>query len=226
VQFELEVGGAPVQAERDVKYRYEGNIFSGEKRMDLTVVPRLAVTLTPDIAILPESQDAAASRRPAGHELRVTRDQRRQGPGRGHRLARGAGRLDRGAAERDRVVRARRRGAAGAVHRDAPARRETGLLRRESRRRVGRRPFHERVPGGGVSAHARRHLVTTAESTFKIINVAIAPRLNVGYVMGVGDQVPPAIEQLGARVTLIDADGLALWRPVAVRRHRDRRARL
>ncbi len=27
--------------------------------------------------------------------------------------------------------------------------------------------------------------------------------------MGVGDQVPPAIEQLGARVTLIDADGLA-----------------
>ena len=27
--------------------------------------------------------------------------------------------------------------------------------------------------------------------------------------MGVGDQVPPAIEQLGARVTLIDADDLA-----------------
>jgi hypothetical protein len=55
----------------------------------------------------------------------------------------------------------------------------------------------------------RRHLIHAAEATLKIIDVAIAPRLNVGYVMGVGDQVPPAIEQLGARVTLIDADGLA-----------------
>ena len=33
--------------------------------------------------------------------------------------------------------------------------------------------------------------------------------LNVGYVMGVGDQVPPAIEQVGAKVTMLDADTLA-----------------
>jgi hypothetical protein len=55
----------------------------------------------------------------------------------------------------------------------------------------------------------RRHLLHTAEATLKVIDVTIAPRLSIGYVMGVGDQVPPAIEQLGARVTLIDADGLA-----------------
>ena len=55
----------------------------------------------------------------------------------------------------------------------------------------------------------RRHLIHDAEATLKILDVAVAPRLNVGYVMGVGDQVPPAIEQLGARVTLIDADMLA-----------------
>src|SRR5204863_2305968 len=33
--------------------------------------------------------------------------------------------------------------------------------------------------------------------------------LTVGYVMGVGDQVPPAIGQLGARVELLTADDLA-----------------
>jgi hypothetical protein len=55
----------------------------------------------------------------------------------------------------------------------------------------------------------RRHLVHAAEATLKIIDVAIAPRLSIGYVMGVGDQVPAAIEQLGARVTLLDADALA-----------------
>jgi len=33
--------------------------------------------------------------------------------------------------------------------------------------------------------------------------------LSVGYVNGVGDQVPPAIEQLGAKLTFIDQDELA-----------------
>ena len=35
------------------------------------------------------------------------------------------------------------------------------------------------------------------------------PNLTVGYVMGVGDEVPPAIEQLGAKVEMIGADDLA-----------------
>jgi hypothetical protein len=55
----------------------------------------------------------------------------------------------------------------------------------------------------------RRHIVAAAEATVKVVNVTMPAGLNVGYVMGVGDQVPPAIEQLGARVTLLDADALA-----------------
>ena len=43
----------------------------------------------------------------------------------------------------------------------------------------------------------------------KVVDVKIAPNLNVGYVVGVGDQVPPAIEQLGAKLTFIDQDELA-----------------
>ena len=35
------------------------------------------------------------------------------------------------------------------------------------------------------------------------------PGLSVGYVMGVGDQVPPAIAQLGATVRLLDENDLA-----------------
>ena len=55
----------------------------------------------------------------------------------------------------------------------------------------------------------RRHLVYPAESTIKLLNVEVAPDLTVGYVEGVGDAVPSAVEQLGARVELIDADQLA-----------------
>ena len=42
-----------------------------------------------------------------------------------------------------------------------------------------------------------------------MIDARIAPGLRVGYVMGVGDQVPPAIEQLGAAVQLIGPDELS-----------------
>src|SRR3984893_6198755 len=48
-----------------------------------------------------------------------------------------------------------------------------------------------------------------AETTLKVIDVKTTPNLLVGYVMGVGDQVPSAIEQLGAKVEMIGADDLA-----------------
>ncbi len=42
-----------------------------------------------------------------------------------------------------------------------------------------------------------------------MIDVRTPANLTIGYVMGVGDQVPPAIEQLGAKVEMIGADDLA-----------------
>jgi hypothetical protein len=41
------------------------------------------------------------------------------------------------------------------------------------------------------------------------VDVNVAPNLNVGYVMGVGDEVPKALEQIGVKVTLLGADELA-----------------
>ncbi len=55
----------------------------------------------------------------------------------------------------------------------------------------------------------RRHKIVPAVARFKVIDVAIPPALTVGYIMGVGDQVPAALQQLGARVTLIDSDEMA-----------------
>src|SRR5262249_10576761 len=36
-----------------------------------------------------------------------------------------------------------------------------------------------------------------------------APNLSVGYIMGVGDQVPPAIQQLGVKLEMIGPEDLA-----------------
>ncbi len=51
-----------------------------------------------------------------------------------------------------------------------------------------------------------------AIATIKGINVNVAPDLYIGYVMGVGDEVPSALEQLGAKVQLLNTNDLASGR--------------
>ena len=70
----------------------------------------------------------------------------------------------------------------------------------------------------------RRHVPKPATARIKVIDVTVAPNTRVGYIMGVGDQVPQALSQLGARVDLITPEQLASARPVAVQRDRHRRA--
>ena len=208
VQFDLEIGGAAIAVERDVQHRYEGNIFSGEKRMELTVVPRLAVSLTPEIAILPASQGAAGVRA-AGRELRVTVINGNKGPADGEvSLEVPAGWTV--APPSAKVSLAREDEAEPVRFTVTPPRgTKPGSYSVKAVVTAGAERFANGYQVVEYPHTRRRHLVHAAETTLKIIDVAIAPRLNIGYVMGVGDQVPPAIEQLGARVTLIDADGLA-----------------
>jgi hypothetical protein len=55
----------------------------------------------------------------------------------------------------------------------------------------------------------RRHVLRAPEVAVKVMDVRVRPGVTIGYVMGVGDEVPPALEQLGARVTFLTADDLA-----------------
>lgn len=54
-----------------------------------------------------------------------------------------------------------------------------------------------------------RYLYRPATAEVNGIDVATAPNLNVGYVMGVGDTNPAGIAQLGYKVTLLDERALA-----------------
>jgi len=58
--------------------------------------------------------------------------------------------------------------------------------------------------------HTRRqHIFETAQTSLRIVDVKVAPTLTVGYIMGVGDQVPEAIRQLGITLEQISPDDLA-----------------
>ena len=54
-----------------------------------------------------------------------------------------------------------------------------------------------------------RYLYRPAIAKVRGVDVQVVPNLNVGYVMGVGDQVPIGLQQLGARVTLLTERDLA-----------------
>jgi hypothetical protein len=70
----------------------------------------------------------------------------------------------------------------------------------------------EYTEGYRVIAHRDlepRHLYRPATMDVRGIDVQVAPNLSVGYVMGVGDEVPQALEQLGVHVTMLGTNDLA-----------------
>lgn len=201
----LDVSGTAVTVEKPVEFRYE-NIVSGEKRMELEVVPALAVKLVPEIAIIPLAGGTAAT---ADREARVTVTNGGKGATKGDvRLELPAG--WRAQPESAPLVFAREDETQTVRFSIRPPAKTTpGTYRIRAVASMGGRAFDRGYQVVEYPHTQRRHLDVPAEATLKVIDVRAAPNLRVGYVMGVGDQVPAAIAQLGAKVTLIDSDELA-----------------
>ncbi len=230
--FAFSIAGADVTVERPVEYRYS-DLFAGEKRMELQVVPPLAVAMTPTIAVIP-----------TGVEVTSARADVVRAAGAGTRLA-GPKRPEMGREGRTRTIQVtvtnNQKGpvtASAALSlpagwRAAPASIPVKFEREDEQVTVtfavtpdagvrhGEYAVESTVtaPGGVTSSTGyevveyphihRRHVAQPARARVKVIDVKIAPGLRVGYIMGVGDEMPGAIEQLGAGVHLIEPDELA-----------------
>ena len=219
-------GGEEVVDGLPVQHRYEGDVFSGEKRTELLVVPALSVRMSPQVAIIPAASIRAArpasgkgttTARPASgpappsadREVRVTVVNDTVGPA-------------------DTTVRLEVPRGWSATPASQPITFERADESRTVRFDVKPSPtamngeFHIRAiaTSNGQTfdrgfevieyPHIRRyHIYDSAAATLKVIDVRTPANLRIGYVMGVGDQVPPAIEQLGATVEMISPDDLA-----------------
>jgi LmbE family N-acetylglucosaminyl deacetylase len=200
--FELDFASGRITITRSVTYRHGGDIFAGEKRMELQVVPRFAVEVTPKIAIIPLGA-------PAPREVRVTvrHGGRESGVG-SVRL-----RLPTGwrSTPEQVTVEFSREDVAQTVR--FTVRPDPGVAAGEYR--IGAlvtsdgKIFDKGYQVVEYPHIGRRHLVSESETMMRVIDVELAPGLRVGYVEGVGDEVPPAIEQLGADLHYITADQLA-----------------
>src|SRR6185503_15737506 len=191
-----------------IEHRYEGSIFSGEKRTELLVVPAISVRATPDIAIVPVGV-AAQAESAAAREVRVTVTGNAPGAADADVTLDLPG-LWRATPESARVHLARADEAATSRFMVYPP---TGVA-------PGAYSVAARVTSGGRTwtrgydiveyPHTKRqHIYMPAKTTIKALEVQVPPGLSVGYVMGVGDQVPQAIAQLGATVRLLDENDLA-----------------
>jgi LmbE family N-acetylglucosaminyl deacetylase len=215
VTFTLDFGGAEVRATIPAQYRYEGNIFSGEKRMTLHVVPHVTLRTSPAIAIRPHPAErrvptgtiprgggsADASRQIA---ITVTNnttgvletDVRLEAPD-GWTVTPASRHVSFTRADEADTVRF-------AV--TAPAAVATGRWEIRAVAQADGRRFDRGYQAVEYPHIERRHVFEPAVTALAVIDVSLPDSLSVGYVMGVGDQVPPALEQLGARVVpLVEA---------------------
>ena len=222
VAIDMSIGGADVSVERPIEYRYS-DLFAGEKRMELQVIPPLDVRVSPGITVVPFSGPprrvgGVPVARPVVHartvEVTVSNSQK------GAIAAVAALRVPDGwrVAPTSIPVNFRREN-------------EDATVKFTITPPAGTKPGEyavgaEVTAGPEVSSSSgyqiveyphihRRHVVEPAQTRVKVIDVKIDSGLRVGYIMGVGDAVPAAIEQLGADVHLIGPAELAsgdLWK--------------
>jgi hypothetical protein len=63
VVFALNAGGVEIERDREIEYRYVKDLYFGDKRMELNVVPAFSVKVTPGLAVIPAPAASSARRR-------------------------------------------------------------------------------------------------------------------------------------------------------------------
>jgi hypothetical protein len=212
-QFEFDVKGVTVTHEMPVQYRYAGDLATGEKRMELKVVPGLSLTVSPNVMIVPVKVAAGVDRR---KEVRVTVENNTKGAANaniglevpaGWRVTPASTPISLAAEGETTTVR---------FTVTPPAAPSLGMFALKARATAAKAPdltgSEQFTNGYQVIEYPhiqRRHKVIPAATTVKVVDVGVAPNIRMGYVMGVGDLVPQALDQLGVRVTMLDSDELA-----------------
>ncbi len=189
------VEGVDVEAREGVTRR-EGNLPYGYEMRELRVVPALALTVTPGAAVVP----LKAVRKQVSIEVDLLNNVEGDISG-ALALKLPAGWTSTPASQPFKYARAGERGAYKFTV-SIPTL-ENQAYEIQAVAKANGREYTE-----GYAIIAKRDLETRLlyrPSTISVrgIDVAVPARLKVGYVMGVGDQVPSGLSQLGATVTLL-----------------------
>jgi hypothetical protein len=209
VTFRVKAGDVDVTRDVPIQFRYVKDIYNGDKRMELNVVPAFSVRVTPSLAVIPAPAPGTS---PVAREVHVSVTNGTRGPSdasvmvvlpAGWSVTPPSAVLnftheDESLSARFEVI--------------APAQVKTGeytLSASVGSSAAGNQRFTNGYQDIEYPHIQRRQMIKPAETVLKVVDVKTAPGIAVGYIAGVGDQVPAAIEQLGARLTFIEQDELA-----------------
>jgi LmbE family N-acetylglucosaminyl deacetylase len=209
VTFHLKAGDTEVSRDVPFQFRYVKDIYTGDKRMELNVVPAFSVKVTPPLVVIPAPSTGPGAK-PVEREVYVTVTNGAKGTAQssvavelpdGWKSTPASVPLK--FAHEDESLSARFRVT-------APPQVKLGEY---TLRAVVTANSGEKFSGGYYEIDyphvQRRQDIKPAETALKVVDVKITSNVNVGYIVGAGDQVPPAIEQLGAKLSFIDQDELA-----------------
>lgn len=213
VTFRLKAGTVEVTKELPVQFRYSKDLFIGEKRIELNVVPVFSVKTTPGTAVVPApARTRAGAGKPIERELHVS-------------VTNGTKGASEAAVTLDLPAGWKATPAAAPLHftnedesltvRFIVAIPATVKLGDYTVRAVvtspatGNEPFASGYQEIDYPHIQRRQVIKSAETALKVMDVKVTPNITLGYIVGAGDQVPPVLEQLGAKVDFIEPDELA-----------------
>ena len=201
--YSLAVNGQSLSVEQTVEvvHRFADRVY-GERIEPLTIVPPLAVWIEPRVAVFP----SAASQQYVLVRVRNHRRTAQNGVARldlppGWRSEPASQSFSLGAEGDEAAVRFQ----VSAASSDAAAR----GLSVKAVAEVGGQSFSAGYQVVDYPHIVPRHLFQSAESKLLRFDVKVEPGLRVGYVMGSGDGVPEALQQMGVQVEQLSPNDLA-----------------
>jgi NPCBM-associated, NEW3 domain of alpha-galactosidase len=207
--FHIRAGSVDVTKELPIQYRYVKDIYNGDKRMEINVVPSFSVKVSPPLAVIPLGN---ATAKPGQREIHVAVTNGTKGAATatvalnvpaGWKVTPPTSTIT--FSHEDEALSAR-------FDVTPPAQVPVGEYSLEAvvtSSATGSDKFNSGYQEIEYPHIMRRQVIKPAQVSVKVVDVKVAPNVNVGYIVGVGDQVPPALEQLGAKVSYIDENELA-----------------
>jgi len=210
VTYRVKAGSVEITRDQPIQFRYVKDIYEGDKRMELNVVPAFSVKMTPGLAVIPAPRTGEA--RALDREIHVTVTNGTKSAAKatvtlsvptGWKVTPASAPIEFEHEDEALSARFRITAPANVAVGDYPVR---AIVTSSV---TGDQKFENGYQEIEYPHVERRQVIKPAETSVKVVDVKTTPGITVGYIVGVGDQVPPAIEQLGAKVEFIDADELA-----------------
>jgi len=211
--FTMTVDSTPFSVTLPIQARSDLDIFAGEKRQEVHVVPAFSVATTPDTVIVP-----LKTATPVTKDVRVTVTNHAKGAAKadvalelsqGWRATPPAQPVTFSREDESVTVRFAVQPPAATVLAAAAMKPGGNQFKVNAVVRTPTASFNQGYQVVEYPHTTRRHVLTAPLVVVKALDVNVKPNLSVGYVMGVGDEVPAALIQLGVKLTLIDPEELA-----------------